>query len=194
MRPALLNPLFADIGGLEGVGPRYRQLLGKLLRPANGGDARLIDLLWHFPSGLTDRRSHPAISQAQQGEIVTLTVRVKKHFPSPPRNSHAPYRVICEDESGEIELIFFHTERAYIERQLPVGEMRLISGRVDRYGRKLQMPHPDYILPEDQRERIPALEPVYPLSQGLTQKLLFKLFTQTIDAAAARCPNGWTGG
>src|SRR5262249_44581344 len=134
-RPALLNPLFAGIETLEGVGPRYKQLLSKLLQPATG-DARLIDLLWHFPTGLTDRRAHPAISEAQQGEIVTLLVRVKKHFPSPPRNSRAPYRVICEDESGEIELIFFHTERPYIERQLPVGEMRLISGRVDRYGRK----------------------------------------------------------
>jgi ATP-dependent DNA helicase RecG len=186
-RPALLHPLFADIGGLEGVGPRYKATLGKLLRPAGGGDARIIDLLWHFPAGLTDRRAMPDIAQAVQGDLVTLLVRVKKHHPSPPRNSRAPYRVICEDETGEIELIFFHIERAYIERQLPVGEMRIISGRVDRYGeklQKLQMPHPDYILPEDQRDKLPTLEPVYPLTQGLSQKVLYKLFTQ----ALARMP------
>lgn len=181
-RPGVLNPLFAGIASLEGVGPRYAQLLGKLLAPVHGEEARIIDLLWHLPSGLTDRRAQPAITDTVQGQLVTLLVRVKKHFPSPPRNARAPYRVICEDETGEIELIFFHTERTYIERQLPVGEMRLISGRVDRYGQKLQMPHPDYILPEDQREKLPALEPVYPLSQGLTQKLLFKLLTQALGS------------
>ncbi len=181
IRPALLNPLFADAGVLEGVGPRYKTILTKLLRPANSGEARIIDLLWHFPSGLTDRRAQPPIVETTQGQLATLLVRVKKHYPSPPRNSRAPYRVICEDETGEIELIFFHVERSYIERQLPVGEMRIISGRIDRYGEKLQMPHPDYILPEDQRERLPRLEPHYPLSQGLTQKLMFRLFGQVLE-------------
>jgi ATP-dependent DNA helicase RecG len=183
-RPALLNPLFADVGGLEGVGPRTKALLGKLLRPSGGDEARIVDLLWHFPTGLTDRRATPAIRDAHQGQLITLLVRVKKHHPSPPRRSSAPYRVICEDETGEIELIFFHVERAYVERQLPTGEMRLISGRVERYGEKLQMPHPDYILPEDQRDRLPAIEPHYPLTQGMSQKVLYKLFTQ----ALARLP------
>jgi ATP-dependent DNA helicase RecG len=177
-RPTLLNPLFAGIGTLDGVGPRYEALLGKLLPAPNGGDTRIIDLLWHLPSGLTDRRATPAIAETVQGQLATLLVKVKKHFPSPPRNARAPYRVICEDESGEIELIFFHTERPFIERQLPVGEMRLLSGRIERYGQKLQMPHPDYILPEEDRHKLPGLEPVYPLSQGLTQKFLFKVFTQ----------------
>ncbi len=180
MRPQSLNPLFAGVGSLEGVGPRYEALLGKLLRPSNGGEARIIDLLWHLPSGLTDRRAEPAISDTFQGQLATLRVRVKKHFPSPPRNGRAPYRVICEDDSGEIELIFFHTDRAYIERQLPVGETRILSGRIERYGQKLQMSHPDYILPEDQRDKLPELEPVYPLAQGLTQKFLFKVFTQAL--------------
>jgi ATP-dependent DNA helicase RecG len=178
VRPAILNPLFAGVGGLEGVGPRNKTLLAKLLRPSAADDARIIDLLWHFPSGLTDRRAMPEIRAAAQGQLVTLLVRVKKHFPSPPRNSRAPYRVICEDETGDIELIFFHVERGYVERQLPVGEMRIISGRVERYGEKLQMPHPDYILPEDQRDRLPTIEPHYPLTQGMSQKVLFKLFTQ----------------
>jgi len=183
-RPALLNSLFAGIGGLEGVGPRYKAALSKLLRPVGSDEARVIDLLWHFPTGLTDRRAEPAIRDTVQGQLATLSVRVKKHYPGPPRNSRAPYKVVCEDETGEIELIFFHVERSYIERQLPVGEIRIISGRIERYGEKLQMPHPDYILPEDQRDRLPKLEPHYPLSQGLSQKVLFKLFTQ----ALARLP------
>ncbi len=178
IRPALLNALFAGVGTLDGVGPRYQTLLGKLIPAPNGGEARIIDLLWHLPSGLTDRRATPAIAETLQGQLATLLVKVKKHYPSPQRNVRAPYRVICEDESGEIELIFFHTERPFIERQLPVGEMRILSGRIERYGQKLQMPHPDYILPEEDRHKLPGLEPVYPLSQGLTQKFLFKIFTQ----------------
>ncbi len=185
MRPSVLNPLFAGIGGLEGVGPRYRTALSRLIGPGNGEEARILDLLWHFPSGLTDRRASPLIAEAAQGQIVTLLVRVRKHHPSPRNNARAPYRVICEDESGEIELIFFHTDRAYIERQLPVGEIRLISGRADRYDGKLQMPHPDYILPEEERHRLPALEPLYPLAQGLSQKLIFRLMTQVL----ARLPS-----
>ncbi|HKJ60694.1 MAG TPA: DEAD/DEAH box helicase, partial [Hyphomicrobiales bacterium] len=185
VRPAILNPLFAAIGGLEGVGPRYNATLSKLIGPGNGEEARIVDLLWHFPSGLTDRRAQPPISQAAQGQLVTLLVRVKKHHPSPRNNKRAPYRVICEDDTGEIELIFFHTDRAYIERQLPVGETRIISGRVDRYDNKLQMPHPDFILPEEERHRLPNIEPVYPLSQGLSQKLFYKLLSQVL----ARLPH-----
>lgn len=185
VRPAILNPLFAGIGGLEGVGPRHNATLSKLIGPGNGEEARIVDLLWHFPSGLTDRRSQPPIAQAVQGQLVTLLVRVKKHHPSPRSNKRAPYRIICEDDTGDIELIFFHMDRAYIERQLPIGEMRIISGRVDRYEGKLQMPHPDFILPEEERHRLPEIEPVYPLSQGLSQKLFYKLLSQVL----ARLPH-----
>ncbi|MEJ2117370.1 MAG: DEAD/DEAH box helicase, partial [Alphaproteobacteria bacterium] len=181
MRPPVLNPLFAEVSVLEGVGPRNAGLLSKLVgAPADGGLPRVADLLWHMPSGLTDRRASPAVTEAQQGQLVTLTVRVKKHQ-APPRKSRAPYRVLCEDNSGDVELIFFHAERSYLERMLPMGEIRIISGRVERYGEKLQMPHPDYILTEAQRERLPGLEPVYPLTQGLTQKFLHKVFAQTME-------------
>jgi ATP-dependent DNA helicase RecG len=174
MRPTVLNGLFAEIGVLEGVGPRFAVMLGKLLGVPADACPRVIDLLWHLPTGLTDRRAQPTIAAAQQGQLVTLTVRVKKHH-APPRNSRAPYRVICEDDTGDMELIFFHAERSYIERNLAIGETRILSGRVERYGAKLQMPHPDYILPEDQRHRLPALEAVYPLSQGITQKFMHKV-------------------
>jgi ATP-dependent DNA helicase RecG len=179
MRPPILNPLFAEAGTLEGVGPRYTALLGKLLGIPAGDAPRIIDLLWHLPSGLTDRRASPAIADAVQGQLVTLTAWVKKHH-APPRNSRSPYRVICEDDTGDIELIFFHAERGYLERMLPVGEVRVLSGRVERYGAKLQMPHPDYIVPEAEAGRLPSLEPVYPLSQGLTQKFLHKAFAQVL--------------
>jgi ATP-dependent DNA helicase RecG len=182
-RPSVLNPFFASLISLEGVGPRFAALLGKLLDAPGGQTGRVIDLIWHLPSGLTDRRAAPAISEAREGQLITIPARVKKHN-APPRGSRAPYRVICEDETGEIELIFFHAERSYLERLLPVGEIRILSGRVERYGPKLQMPHPDHIVTEADRGKLPSLEPVYPLSQGLTQKFLYK----TLGQALARLP------
>lgn len=183
-RPAVLNPFFAPLKSLEGVGPRFETLLAKLLDVPGDGTPRLIDLLWHLPSGVTDRRAQPSIAEAQAGQLVTLLVRVKKHFAPPARNSRAPYRIICEDDSGEIELIFFHTEKPYLQRLLPVGETRILSGRIDSYGEKLQMPHPDYIVPEAERDKLPTLEPVYPLAQGVTQKFIYK----TLGQALAKLP------
>ena len=156
-------------------------MLGKLLDLQNGGEPRIIDLLLHLPSGLTDRRANPSIAEAVTGQLATLLVRVKKHHAPPRGNKRAPYRIICEDDTGDIELIFFHAERAYLEKLLPVGEMRILSGRVERYGVKLQMPHPDYVVRPEERDKLPGLEPVYPLSQGLTQKFLYKTIGRAFD-------------
>jgi ATP-dependent DNA helicase RecG len=147
-RPLALSPFFADLTSIEGVGPRFAALLGKLFEVPNGGAARVIDLLLHMPSGLIDRRASPSVAEAVTGQLATLLVRVKKHHAPPRGNKRAPYRVICEDETGDIELIFFHAERPYLEKLLPLGEMRILSGRVERYGVKLQMPHPDYVVAE----------------------------------------------
>jgi ATP-dependent DNA helicase RecG len=180
-RPALLNAYFAPILSIEGVGPRFAVTVGKLLDLPNAASPRIVDLLWHLPSGMTDRRAQPKIAEATTGQLATLLVQVKKHHPTPRGNSRAPYRIICEDDTGDIELIFFHAERAYLERLLPVGATRLLSGRVERYGLKLQMPHPDYIVPEAERDKLPGLEPVYPLSQGLTQKFLYKTLGRAFE-------------
>lgn len=198
----LLGAYFTPITAIEGVGPRLAGLLGKLLGLPAGTEPRIIDLLFHLPSGLTDRRAQPSIEEAVSGQLATLRVRVKKHYPPPRGNKRAPYRIICEDDTGDIELVFFHAERAYLEKLLPVGEVRLLSGRVERYGVKLQMPHPDYVLPEAERDKLPGLEPVYPLSQGLSQKFLYKtlgrafgklpVLPEWLDASIL-APKGWPG-
>jgi ATP-dependent DNA helicase RecG len=201
-RPLALNPFFAPLTSIEGVGPRFAALLGKLFDVPHGGEARVIDLLLHMPSGLTDRRAQPSIAEALTGQLATLLVRVKKHYPPPRGNKRAPYKIICEDATGDIELIFFHAERPYLEKLLPVGETRILSGRVERYGVKLQMPHPDYVVPENERDKLPGLEPVYPLSQGLTQKFLYKTLgrgfatlpqlPEWLDRSILE-PRGWPG-
>ena len=182
MRPSQLQPLFASVQSLAGIGPRLAILLRKALAmPAGVTEPRVADLLWHLPTGVIDRRAEPAIADAVPGSIVTLEVRVLKHKPSPPGNHKAPYKVTVEDDSGRLDLVFFHAERKFLERQLPEGEVRYVSGRIERYGEALQMTHPDYIVAEEARGELPLLEPVYPLTAGLSGKVLVKASRQALE-------------
>jgi ATP-dependent DNA helicase RecG len=150
-------------------------LLRKALRlPPGVTEARVIDLLWHTPTGVIDRRATPTIAAAVPGTIATLQVRVLRHRGPPRRSSKAPYKVACEDDTGRIDLVFFHAEPKYVERQLPEGAMRFVSGRVEVYNDRKQMPHPDYIVAPEARAELPLLEPVYPLTAGLSGKVLLK--------------------
>ncbi|MBK9077675.1 MAG: ATP-dependent DNA helicase RecG [Hyphomicrobium sp.] len=182
MRPVALTPLFASAQSLAGIGPRLVLLLKKCLAlPPGVSEPRVLDLLWHLPTGVVDRRAEPSSRDAVPGSIVTLKVRVLKHKAPPRGNNKAPYKVTCEDDTGRIDLVFFHAERKFIETQLPEGEERYISGRVERYGETLQMAHPDYIVPPERRGDLPMLEPVYPLTAGLSGKVLFKATRQAIE-------------
>jgi len=182
MRPNALTPLFASLQSLNGIGPRLLVLMRKcLVLPAGITEPRILDLLWHLPTGVIDRRAEPAIAEAVPGSIATLKVRVLKHF-APPRGNHkAPYKVRVEDDTGRLDLVFFHAERKFIERQLPVGEERYVSGRIERYSDKLQMSHPDYIVPPAARDDLPMLEPVYPLTAGLSGKIVQKATRQALE-------------
>jgi len=203
MRPSALNPLFSSARTLAGIGSRTIELLRKCLElPAQIVEPRVLDLLWHLPVGVIDRRAEPLVRDAVPGTIVTLKVRVLKHK-APPRGNHkAPYKVTCEDETARLDLVFFHAERQFVERQLPVGEIRYVSGRIERYGETLQMSHPDYIVAPAARGDMPMLEPVYPLTAGLSGKVLQKAARQAVE----RVPDlaewqdkgwlqarGWTG-
>ncbi|HEX7074959.1 MAG TPA: ATP-dependent DNA helicase RecG [Hyphomicrobiaceae bacterium] len=182
MRPSVLTPLFASAQSLAGVGPRVLVLLKKALRlPPGVTEPRVIDLIWHTPTGVIDRRAEPTVADAVPGTIATLAVRVLKHKGPPRGNAKAPYKVTCEDDTGRIDLVFFHAERRFIEKQLPIGSIRYISGRVERYGDTLQMAHPDYIVAPEARADLPMLEPVHPLTAGLSGKILLKLMRQAVE-------------
>ncbi|MCB1549412.1 MAG: ATP-dependent DNA helicase RecG [Hyphomicrobiaceae bacterium] len=182
MRPAALSPFFVSVQSLPGIGPRLLVLLRKALRlPPGVSEPRALDLLWHLPTGVVDRRSEPSVAEAVAGTIVTLRLRVLKHKAPPRSASKAPYRVTCEDDSGRIDLVFFRAEPRFVERQLPVGEVRYVSGRVERYGEQLQMPHPDYIVDAEARADLPALEPIYPLTAGLSGKVLRKAIRHALS-------------
>src|SRR5947199_272605 len=146
MRPALLNPLFAPVTGLAGVGPKQDKLLRYLL--SCDDTPRLVDLLLHLPSSVIDRRNRPKIRDATVGTVVTLEVTVDRHRPPGPRNARAPYLVYASDETGDVVLTFFRAKPGYVEKQLPVGARRYVSGTLQFYDGMPQMVHPDRIVDE----------------------------------------------
>ncbi len=177
MRPAVLFPLFADVTALPGIGPRLGKLIAKLAGP------KVVDLLWHRPSGLVDRRFQPSVAEAPEGRICTLKVQIVEHV-APP-NPRRPYRVLARDSSGTVELVFFHANGPWLSKALPLGETRLVSGRVERFQGRVQMAHPDRIVGEEQADELLKLEPVYPLTAGLPAGTLRK----AVDLAVDRAPN-----
>jgi ATP-dependent DNA helicase RecG len=184
MRPPLLNPLFANASGLKGIGDKLNKLLAHFLRGEQAEDTRLIDLLLHMPSGVVDRRSRPHIADLPQSGIVTIDITVGKHKPPPPFNKRLPYRVEVHDDTGSLTLIFFRAYADHLLRSLPSGERRFISGAVSWYGEQPQIAHPDYILSAEDFSRMPLIEPVYPLTAGLSPKVLGR----AIQAALAKLP------
>ncbi|AJD52064.1 ATP-dependent DNA helicase RecG [Thalassospira xiamenensis M-5 = DSM 17429] len=177
MRPEILFPLFAEIDSLPGIGPRLKPLLARLI-----GGEHVVDLLWHLPSGLIDRRFSPPLTETIDGSIVTLDVWIERH--DAPPNRRRPYRVICKTQSGPLVLAFFNARAKYLNEVLPVGEKRIISGKIDHYRGEYQITHPDRIGTEAERDEIQTVEPVYPMSAGVTGKTL----TKSTRAALAMVP------
>lgn len=186
MRPTILDPLFAPATTLEGVGNKTALLLANVV-PADLSTRplRVGDLIFTLPHSLIDRSNRPGVALAPQGAIVTLKLVVSRHQPPPRGNKKVPYRVFAFDETGEISLTFFHGHQAYLEKQLPIGEEVLVSGRMEWFNGRASMVHPDHILPVAEAENLPPFEPVYPLTAGLSPKLL----RRTILQALARLPD-----
>ena len=178
MRPEILYPFFAETESLPGVGKRIATNLEKI------AGARIVDLLWHMPVEVIDRRSSPALKDITFDQVATLEVSVGKHDATPAK-SKKPYRVWCHDDTGSLQLVFFHPRRDYILAQLPEGEKCLISGKVEVYNGQLQMSHPDYMLPLDKRSDIPEIEPVYPLTAGISGKVMARIVSDAAKRAVA---------
>jgi ATP-dependent DNA helicase RecG len=175
VRPAILDPLFAPVTALPGIGPQ----LGRLLERAAG--PLVVDLLWHLPSGIVDRRASPPLSALEPDRIVTVRVRVEAHEPGTGRR---PYRVRCSDPSGGLTLVYFNVKSDYLLRLLPVGGERIVSGRVEFYNGIPQIAHPDLVIRPEELDRLRPIEPVYPLTAGLGMRLL----QRSIAAALGRAP------
>ena len=172
MRPPILFPLFAPINTLKGIGLKTQEFLNRLC------GNRVVDLLWHLPSGIIDRTSSPKLCMAKENTICTLKVKVIEHIA--PKTKKQPYRVICSDGTGDLVLSFFKVYPESIQKNLPIGEMRVVSGKVERFQGLLQMSHPDYIVKPEDMGTILGIEPVYPLTAGITNKMLNKIMKQAL--------------
>ncbi|HBH26509.1 MAG TPA: ATP-dependent DNA helicase RecG [Rhodospirillaceae bacterium] len=177
-RPFVLDPLFAPATALPGVGPR----VGKLLEKACGGP-KVADVLFHLPTGVVDRRYAPAVKDALAGQVATLRLAVHKHFP--PDKPGRPWRVWCGDETGTLNLVFFHARAEWVRRELPEGGRIVVSGRVEMFDGRLQMVHPDAIGPPEAFASIAVLEPSYALTAGLAPGVI----RRTAAAALGRAPD-----
>ncbi len=164
-RPEILNPLFTPVTSLSGVGPRQDKLLRYLL--GRSETPRLVDLLLHLPSNVIDRRARPKIRDAVPGTVATLEVTIDRHRPSPPGRSRTPHLVYASDDTGDVLLTYFRGKRDYIEKLLPAGEKRYVSGTVQMFDGTLQMVHPDRVVDEEGLAKLSGIEPVYPLTEGL---------------------------
>jgi ATP-dependent DNA helicase RecG len=187
-----LTPLFSPLTTLRGIGPAVGALIAKV-----AGDERVIDLLFHLPESYVDRRQRPTIAQARPGQIVTLAVEVARI--EPPANERQPWRVVVRDGTGSADLVFFKFNR---ERQMPVGAKLLVSGKVELFGSRRTISHPEHVVPESRPDLMPAIEPVWPLTGGLWPRQVGGAMKQALDrlpslpewhdAALLRCEK-WPG-
>ena len=176
-RPSDLNAYFADVTTLSGVGDK----VGEALTRAMG--ARIRDLVLIPPSGLIDRTNRPTIAEAREGDIATFEVTVGRHIA--PNSRNRPYRVRVFDETGDMTLTWFKAYPQSMERLMPEGSRRIISGKCEAFNAELQMTHPDYVLAPEKAEELPELETLYPLTAGLGQKMARKAINGALDKILA---------
>jgi ATP-dependent DNA helicase RecG len=180
MRPDRLNPLFADLTALKGVGDKVAKLFQKVLG-RGASPARVVDLLLRPPVAVVDRRYRCTINQLPEQGVVTVEVVVGQHKPPPPGKFNLPYRVTVFDDTGEMTLVYFKAYADSLKSLLPEGERRIISGEISWFRADAQMNHPDYVVTEEAFAALPSIEPVYPLTAGLSSKSYLKACTQALD-------------
>jgi ATP-dependent DNA helicase RecG len=173
MRPEILFPLFAEVSTLKGVGPKILPLVQKLAGPL------VRDVVFLSPSGLIVRRPMTA-ADAAEGQVGIFEISIDRLIvPSKPG---APIKVRATDSTGFVHLIWFGGSAQHIDRLLPRGQTRLVTGKVERFNSEVQIVHPDIFTPE-QAGDIPAIEPVYPATQGLTSRVIRKLVQASLQQA-----------
>ena len=176
-RPELLFPLFSELETLVGIGPKAAKSFAAL------GVERPKDLLFLLPHSGTDRSVKASLRDVALPATVTVEVEVGSHFP--PASRGRPYRVMVRDAKLEFMLVFFHAKGDYLQSLLPTGQRRVVSGKVELFDGVAQMAHPDHVLRIEEAASLPAFEPVYPLTAGITQKLVAK----GVASALERCPD-----
>ncbi|MEM9739403.1 MAG: ATP-dependent DNA helicase RecG [Pseudomonadota bacterium] len=163
MRDERLFPLFDTVETLPGIGPKSLEAYKRLT-----GTGLVWDLLLHLPERWMDRGVRNSFDALKAGEIATIQGEV--HSVKAAYNAKAPTRVLLFDGTGFLTLTFFRADGRWLQGQFPIGKQRIVSGRVDEFNGERQITHPDYILDPEKPERPPAVEPIYRLTAGLTNR------------------------
>lgn len=176
-RPEQLFPIFAGLETLDGIGPKTAKLLAQIEVETP------CDLLYSLPYAVVDRRRRDTVKGAELPCTLTVEVTVGAH--RPPRTRGGAYRVHVEDAQADFQLVFFHARADYLQRLLPAGAKRLVSGKLELFDGMAQMVHPDHVLPPEEAADIPDFEPVYRLTQGVSQKVMYKATHNALARAPA---------
>lgn len=175
MRPERLNPLFVPADSLKGVGTGLARPLERL------GLTRVRDFAYHLPDRFVQRRAVSNLDEASVGEQIIVALTPVEHRGSSGRG---PFRVLASDAIGNICAISYFGRASYsAKKQLPVGELRWVAGKLEQYGQMLQIVHPDHVEADSAALVGQLTEPVYPLSDGLTQNRIAALVQQALATA-----------
>jgi ATP-dependent DNA helicase RecG len=181
MRPSLLDPLFASIRVLPGVGPRVGALIARVAG-ADSDEPPVRDLLFHLPAGYVDRRQRPPLYEMPPSGPVTVegvVERIEK-----PRGPDSPWRIVLADGNAAIQIVYFKAQPDWLKKLYPIGARLVVSGSVEWFDMRPQIRHPDYVLPPERAGEMPAIEPTYRLTAGLSPKVL----RRAVDGALERLP------
>ena len=176
MRPEILNPLFAEAEAMPGVGPKIAKTLARL------GIERVVDLVFHLPTGSIERIRAPAADVSLLGRNVILDV--KPMDSRSPRSGRGPTRIFASDGAGNMISLIFFNNPGWARKQLPIGESRTVSGKLEAYGDEWQIIHPE--VSEQGKGAAPALrEPVYPLTEGMPNRRMGELAAEALERTPA---------
>jgi len=171
------------LSALPGIGPKLEKLFGRLIG-RDGEPPRIVDLLFHLPVGFVDRRNQPKLSEVRPDTVVTVAVTVERHRPSPPHRPRVPYNIETSDDTNTLTITYFNARQDYLEKLLPVGAQRFVSGTATFYDGHLQMLHPDRVVDAEGFAKLPLIDPIYPLTEGLHENQVRK----AMDLALTRVP------
>lgn len=200
-RPDILAPLFADVMAIKGVGEHLAACLGRLLHRNAKAHSLIRDIMFHAPASAIDRRFSPPLHEALDGLVATFEVEVISHHPPPRGRRNVPHRVLCANDTGRLNIAFFHAKGDYMQKQFPIGEMRVVSGRVEYYNGLPQISHPDYVVTSAEKWKVARVEPIYPLTAGITNKQMIRLVAEALKHvptlpewcdAHFLCKHGWS--
>jgi len=164
--------LFQNISKLKGVGIKTKKLLKKKKIE------KISDLLWNLPGGFVDRSNVKTLDNLEIGEIATIKVKVIKY--NFPRIRNLPNKIICQDQKGKIDIVFFNSKEGYIRKILPLNSKVVVSGKINHYKKNYQIVNPAYVVPIYNENYVNKIIPKYSLTEGLTEKIYRKLIEETL--------------